>query len=76
MQQIFEIMRRETMRFTIILLTLLLASCGSYSLPSSLTSDSAYKMDIRQGNFFDFAALNRQQFLGPGPEVASQVIKR
>ncbi len=50
MQQIFEIMRRETMRFTIILLTLLLASCGSYSLPSSLTSDSAYKMDIRQGN--------------------------
>ena len=51
MQQIFEIMRLKTMRFTIILLTLLLASCGSYSLPASLTSLSAYKMDVRQGNF-------------------------
>lgn len=39
------------MRFKIILLSLLLASCGSYSLPSSLPSASPYKMDIRQGNF-------------------------
>ena len=38
------------MRFTIILITLLLASCGSFSLPASFTSLSAYKMDIRQGN--------------------------
>ena len=35
------------MRFKIILLSLLLASCGSYSLPSL----NAYKMDIRQGNY-------------------------
>jgi len=43
-------MRLKTMRFTIILLTLLLTSCGSYTLPSSFTSLSAYKMDFRQGN--------------------------
>lgn len=34
------------MRFKIILLSLLLASCGSVSVPLP----SAYKMDIRQGN--------------------------
>ncbi|MCX7192312.1 MAG: outer membrane protein assembly factor BamE [Proteobacteria bacterium] len=37
------------MRFKIILLSLLLASCGS--MPSSLPAPSPYKMDIRQGNF-------------------------
>jgi outer membrane protein assembly factor BamE len=35
------------MRFKIILLSLTLASCGSYSL----SLPSAYKMDIRQGNY-------------------------
>ncbi len=47
MRQIFEITRLETMRVKIILLSLLLASCGSFSTPSL----SPYKMDIRQGNF-------------------------
>ncbi len=47
MRQILEITRLETMRFKIILLSLLLASCGSISAPSL----SPYKMDIRQGNF-------------------------
>lgn len=45
MRQIFEITRLKTMRFNIILLSLLLASCGS------VPSLSPYKMDIRQGNF-------------------------
>lgn len=35
------------MRFKIILLSLLLASCGSFSVPLP----SAYKMEIRQGNY-------------------------
>jgi outer membrane protein assembly factor BamE len=35
------------MRFKIILLSLLLASCGELSVPML----SAYKMDIRQGNY-------------------------
>ena len=35
------------MRFKIILLSLLLASCGELSVPLP----SAYKMDIRQGNY-------------------------
>ena len=35
------------MRFKIILLSLLLASCGQFSVPMP----SAYKMDIRQGNY-------------------------
>lgn len=47
MRQIFEITRLETMRVKIVLLSLLLASCGSFSTPSL----SPYKMDIRQGNF-------------------------
>lgn len=47
MRQILEITRLETMRIKIILLSLLLASCGSISAPSL----SPYKMDIRQGNF-------------------------
>ena len=41
-------MRMDIMRFKIILLSLLLASCGSYSVPSLL---SPYKMDVRQGNY-------------------------
>lgn len=45
MRQIFEITRLETMRFKIILLSLLLASCGA------VPSMSSYKMDIRQGNY-------------------------
>ncbi len=45
MRQIVEIMRMETMRFTIIMFSLLLASCGS------VPSLSPYKMDIRQGNY-------------------------
>jgi outer membrane protein assembly factor BamE len=39
--------RLETMRFKIILLSLLLASCSNFSVPLP----SAYKMDIRQGNY-------------------------
>ena len=39
------------MRFKIILLSLLLASCGNISMQTSLPSLSPYKMDIRQGNF-------------------------
>lgn len=35
------------MRFKIILLSLLLASCGNFSVPMP----GSYKMDIRQGNF-------------------------
>ena len=35
------------MRFKITLLSMLLASCGNFSVPMP----SAYKMDIRQGNF-------------------------
>ncbi len=35
------------MRFKIIFCTLLLASCGNYSVPMP----TPYKMDIRQGNF-------------------------
>ncbi len=35
------------MRFKIILLSLLLASCSNFSVPLP----SAYKMDIRQGNY-------------------------
>jgi outer membrane protein assembly factor BamE len=38
------------MRFVIVLLTLLLASCDSFYIPLL----SPYKMDIRQGNFVSF----------------------
>jgi outer membrane protein assembly factor BamE len=38
------------MRFGIVLLTLLLASCDSFYIPLL----SPYKMDIRQGNFVSF----------------------
>jgi outer membrane protein assembly factor BamE len=39
------------MRFKIILLSLLLASCGNISLLDSIPMPTSYKMDIRQGNF-------------------------
>ncbi|MFA6062699.1 MAG: outer membrane protein assembly factor BamE [Gallionella sp.] len=39
------------MRFKIILLSLLLASCGNFSVPDVIPVPTSYKMDIRQGNF-------------------------
>ncbi|OGT23117.1 MAG: cell envelope protein SmpA [Gallionellales bacterium RIFOXYB12_FULL_54_9] len=39
------------MHFKIILLSLLLASCGNISIPDVVPVPTPYKMDIRQGNF-------------------------
>jgi outer membrane protein assembly factor BamE len=47
MRQFFEITRLKNMRLKIMLLSLLLASCGGIAVPSL----SPYKMDIRQGNY-------------------------
>lgn len=47
MRRIFEMTKRDSMRYSLIFISLLLASCGSFSVPKP----EVYKMDIRQGNY-------------------------
>lgn len=43
------------MRYSLILITLLLASCGNFSVPKP----AIYKMDIRQGNYVTAEMLDK-----------------